>query len=96
MRPSPDGKEEVVKDEDNITWGCMYSIPYRCLINNRVANLITAGRCISATFEAQGVIRTTPIAGAVGQAGGAAACLAIKYEQKALEVDVHGNSKNSH
>ncbi|AUS96382.1 hypothetical protein CDQ84_14350 [Clostridium thermosuccinogenes] len=74
----------------------MYSIPYRCLINNRNANLITVGRCISATFKAQGAIRTTTIAGAVGQAGGVDAYLAVKYEQKALEVDVHGNSKNSH
>lgn len=85
---SPDGKGEVVKEEDNITWGSMYSVPYRCLVNNLITNLITVGRCISATFEAQGAIRTTPIAGAIGQAGGVAASLAVKYRQRANEIDI--------
>ncbi len=86
---SPDGKGEVVKDEDNITYGSMYSVPYGCLINNQIDNLITVGRCISATFEAQGAIRTTPIAGAVAQAGGAAAFLAVKYGQKTKNINIH-------
>jgi len=85
---SPDGNEEVVKEEDNVTWGSMYSVPYRCLINEKVTNLITVGRCISATFEAQGAIRTTPIAGAVGQAGGAAAYLAASDNLETSKIDV--------
>ncbi len=84
---SPDGKE-VIREEDNIAWGSMYSVPYRCLVNHRITNLVTVGRCISATFEAQGAIRTTPIAGAIGQAGGAGAYLASKFGQKASEVDI--------
>ena len=84
----PEGKGEVVREEDNVTWGSMYSVPYRCLVNRQVGNLITVGRCISATFEAQGAIRTTPIAGAIGQAGGAGAYLAVKYGKKASEIDV--------
>ncbi len=84
----PDGNGEVVKEEDNITTGTMYSVPYRCLVNNQVSNLITVGRCISATFEAQGAIRTTPIVGAIAEAGGAAAYLAVKNGQKTSEIDI--------
>ena len=56
-------------------WGDCYSIPYRCLTNPAVENLITVGRCISAEFEAQAAIRVSPIAGATGHAGGVAAAL---------------------
>lgn len=84
----PEGEGEVVKEEENITTGTMYSVPYRCLVNNQIANLITVGRCISATFEAQGAIRTTPIVGAVAQAGGAAAYLAVKYGQKTSDINI--------
>jgi len=84
----PDGNGEVVKEEDNIKVGTMYSVPYRCLVNNKISNLITVGRCISATFEAQGAIRTTPIVGAIAEAGGVAASLAVKYGQKTSDIDI--------
>lgn len=84
----PEGKGEVVKEEDNIRLGTMYSVPYQCLVNDKITNLITVGRCISATFEAQGAIRTTPIVGAIAQAGGAAAYLAVKNNQKTRDIDV--------
>lgn len=84
----PEGKGEVVKEEDNIKIGTMYSVPYRCLVNHQVTNLITVGRCISATFEAQGAIRTTPIVGAIAQAGGAAAYLAVKNGQKTMDINI--------
>lgn len=58
--------------------GMYYDIPYECLYSPDLANLLVVGRCISATFEAQAAIRVTPTAGAVGQAGGAAAMLAVK------------------
>ena len=56
----------------------MYGIPWRSLIAFEVDNLIVVGRCISATFEAQAAIRTTPTVGAIGQAGGIAAALAAQ------------------
>lgn len=86
---SPDGKNEVVPEEDNIAWGTLYSVPYRCLVNDQITNLITVGRCISTTFEAQGAIRTTPIAGAIAQAGGIGAALAARHGQKTSQVDMH-------
>lgn len=65
------------KEDRHMRWGHIYSIPYRCLLNNRVENLITVGRCISAEFLAQGAIRVSPIAGAIGHGGGAAAAIAV-------------------
>ncbi|MCK9479132.1 MAG: FAD-dependent oxidoreductase [Firmicutes bacterium] len=71
--------------EDNVDcksihfpYGHVYSIPYRALISNMVDNLIVVGRCISATFEAQASIRVSPISGAIGHAGGAAASIAVR------------------
>lgn len=69
--------------------GTYYSIPYRCLVNARIDNLITVGRCISVNFEAQAAVRTTPTMGAVGQAGGVAAALAVRESHGiARDVDV--------
>ena len=48
------------------------------MICNEISNLLVTGRCISATFEAQAAIRTTPTAGALGHACGAAAAMAAK------------------
>jgi len=68
--------------------GEMYSIPYRCLINAKVRNLVTVGRCISTTFEAQGGIRVTPIAGAIGHGGGVAAALAALGNKRTDEISI--------
>ncbi len=72
----------------HIEKGKYYSIPYRTMINEKIDNLITVGRCISATFEAQAAIRLSPTAGAIGHAGGAAAHLYVsKNLMKASQVD---------
>ena len=86
-----DGDESNHPDRErrHLEWGKMYSIPYRSLINSQVVNLITVGRCISADFEAQGGIRVTPIAGAIGHAGGVAAYLAAANEVCTSEVEIN-------
>lgn len=71
-----------------LEWGTFYSIPYRCLVNGKIDNLITVGRCISASFGAQAAIRTTPTMGAVGQAGGVAASIAVKSGAGVQDIDV--------
>ena len=71
-----------------LQWGDVYSIPYRCLMNIQVQNLITVGRCISATFEAQAALRTTPCAGAIGHAGGVAASLAASQQKTFSELNI--------
>jgi hypothetical protein len=54
-----------------------YGIPYRALLPNEIDNLLVAGRCISATREAQSSLRLTPGCMATGQAAGVAAALGI-------------------
>lgn len=82
---SPDGKGTK---SEHLSWGDIYNIPYRSLINNQVSNLITVGRCISATFEAQASIRVSPIAGAIGHAGGAAASIAVEDDLNFEEINI--------
>ncbi|MCA1293849.1 FAD-dependent oxidoreductase [Paenibacillus sp. alder61] len=82
---SPDG--EGTKHE-KLEWGGMYSIPYRCLVTPALRNVIVIGRCLSATFEAQAAVRTTPTTGAIGHAGGVAAAQAALGNLDVQQVDV--------
>lgn len=50
-----------------------YEIPLRTLLPAGFANLLVVGRAISATHEASAALRVSPIAMAIGQAGGVAA-----------------------
>ncbi len=65
-----------------------YSIPYGILFADGVKNLLVAGRCVSATFEAQAAIRTSPTCGAMGQAAGIAAAAAAAGDGDVRAVDV--------
>ena len=58
--------------------GDWYEIPYRCLIPKGMKNLLVAGRCISATHEAQASFRIMPYCAELGQAAGVAVCVAKK------------------
>jgi hypothetical protein len=64
-----------------------YDIPYRCLIPLKVDNLLVAGRCISATHEAQGSLRVMVPAMALGQAAGTAAALCSQQKLTPRELD---------
>ena len=67
--------------------GTYYSIPYEVLYCGEIKNLLVGGRCVSASFEAQAAIRTTPTAGALGHAAGVAAALAAKADGDVTKVD---------
>jgi hypothetical protein len=56
--------------------GKSYGVPYRCLLPQRVENLLVAGRCVSTTQDAQASLRVMPPAFSLGQAAGTAAALA--------------------
>lgn len=71
-----------------LRWGTFYGIPYRCLTNSAVPNLMAAGRNISCTFEAQASTRLSPCCAALGHAAGAAAALAVQSGCLPHEVDV--------
>ena len=64
--------------------GQYYTIPYRSFLPKEISNLLVAGRCLSATHEAQASVRIMPICATMGQAAGIAAAVA-----KQTDVDVH-------
>jgi ribulose 1,5-bisphosphate synthetase/thiazole synthase len=73
--------------------GAYYSIPYEVMHCPEVKNLIVTGRCISASFEAQAAIRTTPTVCALGHAAGAAAALAAEEDGDARKIDIQALQK---
>lgn len=68
--------------------GEYYTIPYRCLTPKVINNILVAGRCISATHEAQASVRIMPICCCTGQAAGLAAAVAKKSESDVKSIDV--------
>jgi glycine/D-amino acid oxidase-like deaminating enzyme len=84
-------KEDVLTGRwfaDRIGRGRDYYYPYRSLLPVGVESLLVAGRCFSATAEAQKMSREIPPMMVVGQAAGAAAALAIREHIPPREVDV--------
>jgi hypothetical protein len=81
---SPTGKGTILQ---KIKPGSAYSIPLRCLIPQKVENLLIGGRCISGTHVANASYRTMPICCATGQAAGVCAAIAIKNKVKPRVVD---------
>lgn len=67
--------------------GKYYTIPYRSLLPVEYDNLLVAGRCISATHEAQASVRIMPTCCCLGQAAGTAA-IALKTSKTAHTVDI--------
>ena len=63
-----------------------YQIPYRSLMPKNVNNLIAAGRCLSATHEAQASARNSAQCMAMGEAAGVAASLALSADIQPREV----------
>lgn len=69
--------------------GQYYTIPYRSLLPKNIDNLLVAGRCISATHEAQASIRIMPIVTTLGQAAGVAAAVACKAGVAPRNADIN-------
>ncbi len=65
-------------DIRGVAEGDYYEIPYRCLLPQRIDNLLVAGRCISSTHEGQAALRIMPTCFAMGEAAGVAAALACR------------------
>jgi hypothetical protein len=57
--------------------GDCYDIPYRCLLPQKIDNLLVAGRCISTTHEAMAAIRVMSTCMAMGEGAGRAAAIAV-------------------
>ncbi len=63
-----------------------YTIPYGCLVPEKVDGLLLAGRCISGTHKAHSNYRVMPICANMGQAAGIAAALAAAKNLQPREV----------
>ena len=73
---------------DRVARGRDYYYPYRVMLPRGVENLIVAGRCFSATSEAQRMSREIPPMFALGQAAGVAAALSIREGVPLRQLDV--------
>lgn len=73
--------------QKNFTQNKGYTIPYRCLVPEKVDNLLLSGRNISGTHIAHSNFRAMPICMGIGEAAGAAAALAVKKECKVREIN---------
>ena len=73
--------------------GEFYTIPYRSLLPKEYDNLLVAGRCLSATHEAQASVRIMPICCCLGEAAGTAVATAYKTGKNVHTVDVKSVQK---
>ena len=64
-----------------------YGLPWRCLVPERVKNVVVAGRCLSATHAAHASARSMGTCMAMGQAAGTAASLAIEAGVDVTDID---------
>lgn len=64
-----------------------YDIPYRCLVPEKIDNLLVAGRCLSADFAAQSGCRLIMACLTMGEAAGTAAALSLKHKLAPRKVD---------
>ena len=88
---SPDAREGAEEDDANRgePWPRIcHEIPFRSLVVKNVKNLLVAGRCISATHEADRITRNIPPCVMTGQAAGTAAALASKQGVPPSDLDI--------
>lgn len=65
-----------------------YTIPYRCLVPEKIRGLLLAGRNISGTHMAHSNYRVMPICIGMGEGAGIAAALAVQQNVDVRDVDV--------
>ena len=65
-----------------------YTIPYGCLVPEKLDGLLLAGRCISGTHKAHSNFRVMPICANIGQAAGIAATLAAREAIRPRDLPV--------
>ena len=80
---NPEGTGTILK---NVPEGDYYDIPLRCLIPQKIDNLLVAGRCISGTHEAHSSYRVMPVSMATGQAAGVSAAISAKSQKAPRQI----------
>ena len=79
------GESDIMEELAEDMW---YDIPRSTLIAKDADNLLAAGHCLSASFEAHGALRIMPTSAATGEACGAWAALAQRRGISLREVDI--------
>jgi len=89
-RPEKAEFEKFMDEWTNLRYekGESYGIPYRSLCPRKLANVLVAGRCISADRYMQSSIRTMPGCYITGQAAGVAAAMAAEEQTHTRGIDV--------
>ena len=64
-----------------------YTIPYGCMVPEKIDGLLLSGRNISGTHMAHSNFRAMPICAAIGEACGAAAAIAVKTGTVLRDID---------
>lgn len=82
---NPKGKGTILK---RLPEGEFYDIPLRCLIPQKIENLIVAGRCISGTHEAHSSYRVMPVSMATGHAAGICSAISSKTQRAVRKIPV--------
>ena len=67
--------------------GPVWSIPWRCLVATRTANLAVCGRCASWDISAWDAMRAIPVCAATGEAAGLGAALALRGDTPLSSFD---------
>lgn len=80
---SPTGAGTVIKHLPKGEW---YEIPYRCLVPQKIDNLLIAGRPVSADHAAHSSLRVMPQAAGIGEAAGTAAAMCLKKGCKPADL----------
>lgn len=65
-----------------------YTIPYGCIVPEKIDGLLLSGRNISGTHMAHSNFRVMPICAGIGEAGGIAAAICVKEGILPRDVDV--------
>ena len=84
-------KEDVIEGRrfpDVVARGRDYYTPYRSLVPREIDGLLVAGRCYSATSEAQRISREIPPVMVMGEAAGTAAVLSLSAGVPPRRVDI--------
>jgi len=84
-------KEDILERRtfpDVVARGRDYYTPYRSLLPKGIGGLLVAGRCYSATSEAQRISREIPPLMVMGEAAGTAAALSLESGMAPRNVDV--------
>ena len=68
--------------------GESYSIPYRCLVPQKLNNLLVAGRAIGTDRGMQASVRVIPCCYITGQAAGVAAAVCVQNGTAARDADI--------